>query len=211
MKPVGIFGGTFDPIHCGHLRIALDALQTLDLQEVRFIPCQQSPLRDTPASNAAQRLAMLQRAVSDEPGLVIDERELHRQGPSYTLDTLRSLRADYVDTPLCLLLGMDAFTGFHHWHQWRDIFSLAHIIIAQRPACELKLEDDSLRTEYAARLCADSAELTATTAGRIYLLDATQLAISATRIRELVAAGSSARYLLPDTVWDYIKQHGFYQ
>ncbi|WP_126453264.1 nicotinate-nucleotide adenylyltransferase [Sulfuriflexus mobilis] len=211
MKPIGILGGTFDPVHCGHLRIALDALQQLGLQEVRLLPCRQSPLRDAPRVTAGQRLAMLEAAIAGEPGLVADGRELQREGPSFSVDTLRTLRADYPDTPLCLIVGMDAFIGFAQWKDWRQIFALAHIVVVQRPGSALQFHDAGLQQEFEQRRCQQATELAGDYAGKIFLLEATYLDISATQIRALVAAGNSARYLLPDAVWQYIQQHGLYQ
>lgn len=211
MKPIGILGGTFDPVHCGHLRIALDALQQLGLQEVRLMPCRQSPLRDEPNVSAEQRLAMLEAAIAGEPGLVADDRELQREGPSFSVDTLQSLREDYPDVPLCLIVGMDAFIDFAKWKEWQRIFTLAHVVVVQRPGSELRFRDGGLQQEFEQRRCRQAAELAADRAGKVYLLEATRLEISATQVRALVAAGNSARYLLPDTVWQYIQQYGLYQ
>jgi nicotinate-nucleotide adenylyltransferase len=211
MKPIGILGGTFDPVHCGHLRIALDALQMLDLQEVRLLPCQQSPLRDAPDVSGEQRLAMLEAAIAGEPGLVADGRELQREGQSYTVDTLQSLRGDFPQTPLCLIIGMDAFLDFAQWKDWQQIFTLAHIVVVQRPGSELQFKSAALQQQFEQRRCQRADELASSQAGRIYLLEATRLDISATQIRALVDAGKSARYLLPDAVWQYIQQHRLYQ
>jgi nicotinate-nucleotide adenylyltransferase len=211
MKPIGILGGTFDPVHCGHLRIALDALQMLGLQEVRLIPCQQSPLRDQPNATAGQRLAMLEAAIAGEPGLVADGRELQREGRSFTVDTLQSLREDYPDTPLCLIVGMDAFIDFAQWKDWQQIFALAHVVVVQRPGSKLQFSDAGLQQQFEQRRCQQPDELASDRAGKIFLLEATRLEISATQVRALVAAGKSARYLLPDPVWQYIQQHRLYQ
>jgi nicotinate-nucleotide adenylyltransferase len=211
MKPIGILGGTFDPVHCGHLRIALDALQQLDLQEVRLLPCRQSPLRDAPNVTGGQRLAMLEAAIAGEPGLVADGRELQREGRSFTVDTLRAMREDYPDASLCLIVGMDAFIDFASWKDWRQIFTLAHVVVVQRPGSELQFRDAALQQAFEQRHCLQASELASEAAGKIYLFEATRLEISATRVRELVAAGKSARYLLPDPVWQYIQQHGLYQ
>lgn len=211
MKPIGILGGTFDPIHCGHLRIALDALQMLGLQELRLMPCQQSPLRGQPNVTGEQRLAMLEAAIVGESGLVADARELQREGPSFSVDTLQTLREDYPDTPLCLIVGMDAFIDFAQWKDWRNIFSLAHVVVVQRPGSELQFNDVALQQEFEQRHCQQVSELAKDMAGKIFLLEATRLEISATQVRALVAAGNSARYLLPDIVWQYIQQHRLYQ
>jgi len=211
MKPIGIFGGTFDPVHCGHLRSALDALQTLGLQEVRMMPCRQSPLRDEPQITATQRMAMRELAIAGEPGLVADGRELQREGPSFSVDTLQGLREDFPDVPLCLIVGMDAFIDFAKWKDWQQIFTLAHVVVVQRPGSELQLTNVTLQNEFDQRRCQQVGELASDKAGKIFLLEATRLEISATQVRALVAAGNSARYLLPDPVWQYIQQHRLYQ
>lgn len=211
MKPIGILGGTFDPVHYGHLRIALDALQILGLQELRLMPCQQSPLRDEPKVTGEQRMAMLELAIAGEPGLVADGRELQRQGPSFSVDTLRDIREDFPDAPLCLILGMDAFIDFAKWKDWQQIFTLAHVVVVQRPGSELQFNDVTLQQEFEQRHCQQEDELASDKAGKIFLLEATRLEISATQVRALVAAGNSARYLLPDPVWQYVQQHGLYQ
>ncbi len=212
MKPIGILGGTFDPVHSGHLRIALDALQMLGLQELRLMPCQQSPLRDQPNVTGEQRLAMLEAAIAGESGLVADGRELQAEGPSFSIDTLQTLREDYPDAPLCLIVGMDAFINFAQWKDWQKIFSLAHVVVVQRPGSELQFKDAGLQQAFEQRHCQQVSELADEKAGKIFLLEATRLDISATQIRALVAAGSnSARNLLPDPVWQYIQQHRLYQ
>ena len=134
---IGIFGGTFDPVHHGHLRVALDFAETLALDTVRLVPCRQPPHRSMPAAGTGDRLEMLRRALRDEDGLSIDVRELERPGPSYMVDTLASLREEAQDVPLVLLLGMDAFEQFDQWHQWRRIIELAHIAVGGRPGSQL--------------------------------------------------------------------------
>ncbi len=130
---IGILGGTFDPIHHGHLRCAQELLQDLPLDEVRLVPCRIPPHRDTPQASAEQRLRMLKAALDGAPGLTVDDRELSREGPSYTVDTLHSLRAEFGATPLCLIVGMDAFNGLDRWHRWQELIGLAHIVVAHRP------------------------------------------------------------------------------
>lgn len=208
---VGILGGTFDPIHFGHLRPALELMETLGLAEVRLIPCGRPPHRNPPRASAAARLAMLQLAVAGQPGLRVDARELERPGPSYMVDTLASLRAELGATPLCLLLGSDAFLGLPQWHRWQDLLALAHLVVMHRPGWGL---DESLPAPLAplvaARQVHEAAALAVQPAGSILLTPVTPLDISATAIRALVAAGRSPRYLLPDAVWDHIRTHGLY-
>lgn len=209
-RPIGILGGTFDPVHHGHLRIALEVLEQLELAEVRFIPCRLPPHRGQPRATPAQRLALLRLAVAGQAGFVVDERELRRQGPSYMVDTLASLRAEAGATPLCLLLGLDAFNDLPGWHCWRNILQLTHLIVLERPgaaptpAGELSQLLDRHRLDHPEALWEK-------TAGGILFQPVTQLAISATRIRQLLAQGRSPRYLLPEAVWNCIREQGLYR
>ncbi len=207
---LGIFGGTFDPVHHGHLRIALELSQDLELAELRFVPCRMPPHRGAPTAAAADRLAMLRLAVAGQAGFAIDERELHRAGPSYMVDTLASLRAEQGRRPLCLLLGMDAFNALDTWHQWRRLIELAHLVVAFRPAVDAA-PGAALAALLAAHRVADADQLRSRPAGGILLQPVTQLEISATRIRSLVRAGRSPRYLLPESVLEYIRREGLYR
>ncbi len=206
---IGIFGGTFDPVHIGHLRPVLEVLEDLALDEIRLIPCHVPPHRAVPVASPMQRLAMLEMAIQGEPGLRVDDRELHRAGPSYTVDTLTSLRAELGNKPLCLLLGMDAFTGLNTWHRWRELITLAHIIVMHRPGSQPPAQGDvaALLAEHRTN---NIALLRAHPAGHILLKEVTQLDISATHIRTLIKEGKSARYLVPDGVWEMIGREGFY-
>jgi nicotinate-nucleotide adenylyltransferase len=209
MSPIGIFGGTFDPIHYGHLRSAFELLQTLRLGEMRFMPLGVPPHREQLIASTEQRLAMVQAAIAGQPGFVMDDRETRRDGPSYTVDTLATFRADFPDRSLCLLVGMDAFLGLPKWHQWRDILKLAHLVVAHRPGWraptmgplgELLVDSGTGRVD----------DLHEATAGRIYIHAVTQLEISSTEVRKLIAAGRDPRYLMPDSVCDIIKASGCY-
>ncbi len=203
---LGIFGGTFDPIHYGHLRTALELQQLFGLQELRLIPCAQPPHRDTPQVDSAQRLAMLELALSNCPGLVADGLELQRSGPSYTVDTLAELREIYSESPLVVLMGMDAFEGIARWYQWQRLFEFAHVVVITRPGFSLP----PLLPELAFRLTDDRLTLRRHKAGALYFQPVTQLEISATAIRAQLANGQNPRFLLPDQVLDYIYQHGLY-
>ncbi|MFO7594281.1 MAG: nicotinate-nucleotide adenylyltransferase [Pseudomonadota bacterium] len=211
--PVGVFGGTFDPIHFGHLRPALELTERLSLQRMLLIPCSVPPHRSQPQANVEQRLAMLQRAVAGESALQIDERELQRSGPSYMVDTLASLREELGDTPLCLCLGVDAFLGLPGWDRWRQLLDLAHIVIAHRPGWQL--DEKSMKGELGELLSSrrkrDVSAIAGQKAGAILLQPVTQLAISATAIRRTIREGHSARYLLPDAVWQYILEQKLYE
>ena len=213
MNPIGIFGGTFDPVHFGHLRPALELLEGLPLQEVRFIPSAIPPHRGTPLADGAHRLEMLRRAVAGQPGFVVDERELRRGGISYMVDTLASLREEYGRQSLCLLLGMDAFLQLHRWHRWTEIPELAHIVATHRPGWEPEsVTAAGPMAELLARRRVTQAEaLAGEPAGRILLQSVTQLDISATAIRQAACEGRSARYLTRDAVLEYMAEHDLYQ
>jgi len=204
-----IFGGTFDPVHFGHLRPALDVQQALGIERVHLLPCRVPPHRETPQLGAQQRLTLLQLAIAGEPGLAIDDRELRREGPSYMVDTLVSLRAQYGDRPLCLALGMDALAGLDRWHRWEQIPELCHLVVMQRP--ENVWPQHSVLAERLGPLrVAGVGELQARPAGALLTVPVTQMAVSSTRIRELLASGRSARYLLPTAVLERIKQENWY-
>ena len=214
--PIGILGGTFDPIHNGHLRLAQEALEQCDLAAVRFIPGGTPPHRDAPHANAQQRLDMVRLALQGNPAFNLDEREVHRTDPCYTVDTLTALRAELgAQQPLCLLMGGDAFLLLHTWHEWKQLFELAHIVVMQR-AGGLPLgnamngADTALRSKYHARLAPAPRVLHESPAGAILVANMPALEISATDIRRRCAEGKSIRYLLPDAVADYIQLHNIY-
>ncbi len=207
---IGILGGTFDPIHFGHLRTGMDMVQALALRELRLLPCGTPPHRAPPVASGAQRLAMVRLAVADEPGWVVDTRELERPGPSYMVDTLRSLRAEVGATPLALIVGTDAFLGLPTWHRWLQLGELAHIVVAHRPGW-VPEPRAALAEWLEPRVVADTAALHAAAAGRVWFQEVTQLDIAASRIRALVAAERSARYLLPDAVVDYLRAENLYR
>lgn len=207
---IGILGGTFDPVHNGHLRIALELLQEVPLDEVRFIPCHIPPHRGGPVASARERLAMLELAVAGQPGFVVDKRELERPGLSYMVDTLASLREECGNKPLCLIMGRDAFNGLDTWHCWRRLLDLSHIIVAYRPDVSEPLSP-AIAGLLKTRQETDPQVLRRHPAGSILMWQVTRLAISATRIRKLVEAGRSPRYLVPDGVWSYLQKESLYR
>ncbi len=210
MKPLGIFGGTFDPVHYGHLRTAFEMLQALDFGEVRFIPCGDPPHRGHTFASAAQRLAMVQAAVSSQPGFVVDDREVRRDGPSFSVDTLRSLRGEFPDTPMGLIVGMDAFLGLPEWHRWDEILDLAHIIVAHRPGW--RAPDYGALGDLLAERGTHSVErLHTAIAGLVHIHAVTQLEIASTDIRELIAIGRDPRFLMPDAVIEVLMEFGCYR
>ena len=199
MKSIAILGGTFDPVHIGHLRVAWEASEAFDA-EVRLMPAHVPPHRPAPLASAEQRVRMLELALAGQERLKLDTRELDRSGPSYTFDTLRSLRDEFgADRSLILLLGADAFAGLPSWHRWRELFGLAHIVALTRPGhaaawpAELAAAANPRRTE-------DARNLRATPAGCVLELPVTPLEISASQIRAQLAAGRDPRWLLPETL-----------
>jgi len=209
MGPIGVFGGTFDPIHYGHLRTAFEMLQALRFDEVRFMPCGDPPHRGKTYADATLRLQMVTMAIEGQPRFVADDRELRRDGPSYTVDTLSALREEFPQVPLALIIGMDAFLGLPKWHQWRDILTLAHIVIAHRPGWRAP-DMGPLGSLLAERGTHRIDDLHEAGAGRIYIHDVTQLEISSTEIRELIACGRDPIFLMPDAVRDVISDSGCY-
>jgi nicotinate-nucleotide adenylyltransferase len=199
MRPIGIFGGTFDPIHYGHLRTALELKARLDLATVHFVPCANPPHRTAPMSDGRLRLRMVEAAIRNEAGFVADARELERAGPSYTVDTLASFRAEFASRSLCLLLGMDAFLGLPEWHRWRELSTLAHVVVAHRPGWEAPTSGP-LGELLRERRAGSAAELTASPAGFVHVQPVTQLEISGTDLRDSLRAGRDPKFLLPDSV-----------
>lgn len=208
-KPaIGILGGTFDPVHFGHLRTGLDVVEQLGLAQLRLIPCAIPPHRHTPVASASERRLMLELAIKNHPKLVVDDRELSREGPSYTVDTLLSLRQDYPDNPLFVLMGSDAFCSLSSWSRWQQIPELAHIVVMQRPDEKMQLSTE-LADWYLQYQATEGDE--SLVAGKIWSVAVTQMAISATMIRDALMQQKDVRYLLPDAVIALIEQLSFYQ
>lgn len=208
--PVGILGGTFDPIHHGHLRAAVELLDGLGCAEVRLIPGYIPPHRGTPRVTAERRLALVRAAAEGVPGLHVDDRELRRGGPSYTLKTLIELRAELGARPLCFALGADSFGGLHRWFRWRELTDYAHLVVMQRPGFAVGEPPEPVAAWLASRAAGVLHELRDSPAGRVGFLPLTGLDISASAIRRMLALGRSARYLVPDDVWRVIAGEGWY-
>ncbi|PWB34380.1 nicotinic acid mononucleotide adenylyltransferase [Pseudomonas sp. SDI] len=209
-RRVGVLGGTFDPVHIGHLRSALEVAEVLALDELRLMPNARPPHRDMPQVSAQDRLAMVERAVQGVAVLSVDARELARDTPSYTIETLELMRAEMAaDEQLFLLLGWDAFCGLPGWHRWEELLQHCHILVLQRPDADVE-PPDALRNLLAARSVSDPQALVGP-AGHIAFVWQTPLAVSATQIRQLLADGKSVRFLVPDAVLAYIEAHGLYR
>ena len=209
MSPIGIFGGTFDPIHYGHLRSAFEMLQVLRLSEVRFFPSGDPPHRGSTYATAQLRLEMVRAATAGQPEFVVDDREMRRDGPSYTIDTLISLRKEHPDASLGLIVGMDAFLGLTSWHRWDELLDLAHIVVAHRPgwrAPDIGALGDIIDRHGTHHID----DLHDNTHGQIHIHAVTQLEISSTEIRDIVAAGRDPRFLMPDVVRDIIVDNHCY-
>lgn len=214
---IGIIGGTFDPPHFGHLRLAEELAQALDLREVRFIPAGLPPHRSLPLASALQRLEMVRLGLAGNPHLVLDTREIDRLTPAYSVETLLDLRRELgEDQSLCLFMGSDVFPALTTWHRWRELFGLAHIVVAQRPgypglARAAATMSAELRDELNRRLVHEPEALKGQPAGCVIVQTVTALDISATQIRSELAAGRSPRYLLPQAVLDYIQTNSLYK
>ena len=209
MNPMGIFGGTFDPIHYAHLRTAFELQQALRLKEIRFLPAGNPPHRDQPFANAQLRLKMVELATAGQPGFVVDDREVRKEGPSYSVETLAELRHEYPDRSLCLIVGMDAFLSLPKWHQWRELLQLAHLVVAHRPgwrAPGMGPLGELLVDRGTGRI----GDLHEQRAGCIYIHAVTQLEISSTEVRQLIAMGRDPRFLMPDPVRKLILEANCY-
>ena len=208
-RRIGLLGGTFNPVHIGHLRAALEVAEFMGLDELRLIPSARPPHREVPQASAEQRLAMVELAVAGEGRLRVDDRELKRDKPSFTYDTLASLRGELeTNDQLFLLLGWDAFCGLPSWHRWQELLEFCHILVLQRPDADSE-PPEALRDLLAARSENDPLSL-AGPGGQISFIWQTPLAVSATQVRQLLAQGRSVRYLVPDAVLAYIHAQGLY-
>ncbi len=206
---IGIFGGTFDPVHYGHIKPALSIKQALNLTQLFYVPNRVPPHREKPWLNVQQRLLLLKTALRDYPDVSVDERELNRAGPSYMVDTLASLRDDYPGETLCLIIGMDAFAGLTSWYRWREIFHLAHLVVIQRPgyastdiAKHMKPADYQFLAE---KMTHDVNVLTSKETGVILLQSVPQLDISSTQIRARLLKGDDVSQWLPEEICQQLR------
>jgi len=216
MKTIGILGGTFNPIHYGHLRMAQELAEGLGIDSIRFIPAANPPHKSTHNISASHRATMVDLAIANNKLFHLDDQELKRTGHSYTIDTLQNLRNELGhEVSIILLMGSDAFTQFDTWHRWQEIITLCHIAMVQRPQAS-KIEpsrklspilENFLHNHYTET----SDDLHTSPAGHITMRQITALDISSTAIRDAFQHSNSARYLMPDSVIDYIQAHQLYK
>ena len=204
-QALGVLGGAFDPVHIGHLRGAIAVREHLGLERVNLLPAAQSPLKGAATVTAADRLAMLEAAVRGVPGLGVDARELDREGPSYTVDTLIELRSEVGQAqPLIWIVGTDILPALPKWSRWRQLLELAHLVILERPGSD---SPPPAVTQWLDQHRIDQNALLTSAAGGVMTLDQPVLDIASSDIRALLAAGRDPRFLLPDVVMEYIKHH----
>ncbi len=208
---IGIFGGSFDPIHFGHIKLVLTLLEHYDFENIRLIPCQLSPHKKKTYASAKHRFAMLNLVTASNDKLIADDRELRRAGVSYTIDTLRELREEIgVKKAIVMIAGVDAYASFCEWHEYAEILSLCHIMLLQRPTYELPNEGcekelyDSCNTN-------DIYDLKDKSNGYIYLCNEEKYDISSTDIRQTIRSGQQPRYFLPGNIWNYIRRNELYK
>lgn len=206
---IGLLGGSFDPVHYGHLRPALEVQQYLGLGEVRLVPSHVPPHRPQPVASPQQRVAMLNAAVANYPAFSVDTREFDRDGPSYTLDTLKSFREEMAGTTLCLLVGMDAFLGLASWHRWHELTDYCHMVVMNRPGVQLPEQGELADFIHQHRVM-DAGKFGSQASGLLFFQQVTQLEISATAIRKLLGSGGDAGFLLPERVLDIVRSEGLY-
>lgn len=205
-----IYGGTFDPVHHGHLRLALEVCDALGVTAINLVPCHIPPHRGDTGASSGQRLELIRLAIAGEPALQVDDRELRRSGASYTAETLRQLRDELgPDEPLVMVVGTDAFASFDRWREWQSIPELAHIVVVRRPGAELPSGSEAEKL-VAMRQAGSCQALHKSPCGLILELDPPLLDISATGVRERISDGRSPRYLIPEAVWQCIRSQGLY-
>lgn len=208
--PIGIFGGTFDPIHLGHLRTALEIQQTLNLAHCYLLPCGNPPHRHTPHASGQHRCEMIKCALkSVDAPLSLDTREVDSPELSYTVNTLTAYRRELTDTPICLIIGNDAFLHLTKWHEWERLPELAHLIVVPRP--ELNRQERTLQQETVFKRIFEPGLLHDVQSGCLYTQPVTPLSISATQLRSEIHRGRNPQFLLPDAVLTYIKEHRLYR
>lgn len=208
-QAIGFLGGTFDPIHFGHLRPALEISEALSLQQLFLMPNHIAPHKEKSHCSAQQRSEMVKLAIQHQPKIQIDNRELERNKPSYTIDTLKELKAQYPTTPLCFIMGMDSLITFDSWFHWQEILDYCHLIISQRPGWHGQF-NSTVQDIVNRCTTTNIQDLHQSQCGKIYFQTTSQFDISSTKIRQFLNKKQSIDYLVPQAVSDYIKQHQLY-
>lgn len=207
---IGIFGGTFDPVHLGHLRSALEIYYALELDHIRFVPCANPSHRQRPVASVEMRMKMVSAAIAPFTGFVLDSREANRSGPSYMYDTLVSLKKDFTAQRLCLIIGSDAFLTFNQWKQWEKILKLCHLLVMERPGTD-NLQDVVASFSLELNFTNNISEFKKAGSGSILSYSATQFGLSSSKIRQFVRAGIDVRYCVTDDVYKIINQENLYK
>jgi nicotinate-nucleotide adenylyltransferase len=207
MRHIGLFGGTFNPVHTGHLLAADAVREQLGLDEIRFLPAAFSPFKVRPKLSDSHRVAMLMHAVTDHPEFKIDTRELHMQGPSYTINTLKSINRDSPRNRLYLLIGMDAWQGFEQWHKWQEIIEICHLVVTTRPGYSPKHLSDF----WQAKKVTDANEIKRSRARKLMFVSVPRSEAASSEIRKFIKKGQSTKRFLPDSVAQYIEEHQLYR
>lgn len=206
---IGLYGGTFDPVHLGHLTAASDVQKSIDLDEVRMILSSIPPHRDQPVLSAKDRFSLLTMALKNEPKLCADSGEMERDGPSYMVDTLKGYRKEKPDCSLVLILGMEAFNGLMSWRCWEKLIDLAHIVVTDRAGFHNEMEK-TLAGHFQPHLTKEKSQLKQLTHGKIYVQSVSPVAVSATDIRRRIANKEPVRHMLTNGCWEMMQENGFY-
>lgn len=210
LKLQGYFGGTFDPIHNGHLRMALELNEQLDFDEFSLVPCHRPPHRESPGCSDSARATMVELAIADCDALQLDDRELQRDSLSYSIDTLQQLRDEYGEqVSLCWCVGMDSLVNLPSWHRWQELLQLAHLVVVARPGWQLP--ESGVVGQWLQEHRAEADVLRQRSCGHVVIQTLSLLDIAATDIRRRVAAGNSVQFLMPNAVWRYIEKHRLYR
>ena len=209
---IGILGGTFDPVHIGHMQLAREAIRSLGLDVLRCIPAGQPPHRNQPLARAADRLVMAHRVFDGEPRCVVDDAEIRRKGASWTIHTLERLRAASPDSALVLIVGADALLGLPGWHRWQELLDFAHIAVANRPGSSLQPSTMpvALASLWQRRHTTDVSMLRQSPAGHIVSFTIAPCPVSATGIRQAVSRGEAITGWVCPAVENYIRDHHLY-
>lgn len=209
-KPIGILGGTFDPVHNGHIRMAIECYERLDLEEVRLVPLHTPPHRSEPAASPEQRYKMLETATQKLDVLKVDDCELARGGISYTIETVKTMRKKFNRKSLCLLMGTDAFNSMYTWYQWKDLLNFVHIVIAERPGNIISPDNPELQDLLVSRQASNLTSLYDSPSGKIFEITIPLLDISSSQIRNIFLSKKNPAMLLPDNIIEYIETNHIY-